>query len=259
MVEVTLFSAKGTRKAKIELPTVFDTPYRPDLIKRAVLAEQSRKRQPQGRSLLAGRLVAESGNGPGKGTSKVPRTHGKRTQHGNRGTFINSTIGGHLAHPPRADKNYIEKINKKEKFIALKSAVSSTANKDLIELRGHKIGKIKNFPIVIEDAIDQVNKTQVLYKVLDKLGLSEDLERTKIKSIRSGKGKMRGRKYRRRTGPLLIIGSDSKVINAGRNIPGVEVSTVRHLNVEKLAPGTQAGRLTIWTESALSELNSWTE
>jgi len=34
----------------------------------------------------------------------------------------------------------------------------------------------------------------------------------------------------------------------------VDIATVDQLNTELLAPGTQAGRLTVWTESALLRL-----
>jgi large subunit ribosomal protein L4e len=68
---------------------------------------------------------------------------------------------------------------------------------------------------------------------------------------------MRGRKYSRKTGPLLVVAEESDAMKAGKNIAGVEVTTVNRLTVEQLAPGTHAGRLTIWTESALEGLKNW--
>ena len=41
-----------------------------------------------------------------------------------------------------------------------------------------------------------------------------------------------------------------------RNLPGVDVCRVAALNVELLAPGTHPGRLTVWTEDAISKLAS---
>jgi len=37
----------------------------------------------------------------------------------------------------------------------------------------------------------------------------------------------------------------------------VDVSTVRDLNVELLAPGTNPGRLTIWTNSSIEALKEF--
>ena len=44
MTSVKTYSLKGKAGTAIELPDHFDTPYRPDLIKRAVLAVQSKRR-----------------------------------------------------------------------------------------------------------------------------------------------------------------------------------------------------------------------
>ncbi len=258
MVESKVMNLKGNaKKTGITLPEVFNTPYRPDLIKRAVLSEQSYKRQKQGRYLLAGRLVAATSVGPGRGISKIPRTHGKGTHHGNRAAFVHSARGGKLAHPPKVEKIIIEKINKKEKRFAIRSAVSSTANKELVEKRGHIVDGVKNFPIILDNKACEIKKASVVLELLDNLGLGNDLERAKEKSIRAGKGKGRGRKYKRKIGPLIVVKDDCDLIKAGRNLSGVEITKVSELRVEKLAPGTYAGRATVWTEDAIKALEEW--
>ena len=119
-MKATLYTINGKKKGNaIELPTVFQTPLRPDVIKRAVLAEQSWKRQPKGVSPLAGRLVAVENWGPGRGAARVPRMKGSRTHSAQRAAFIPMARGGHKAHPPRAEKIIIEKINRKEHKLAL--------------------------------------------------------------------------------------------------------------------------------------------
>jgi large subunit ribosomal protein L4e len=72
--------------------------------------------------------------------------------------------------------------------------------------------------------------------------------------IRAGKGKLRGRKYKGRKSLLIVAGNDSGLGKAARNLPGVDFVTVERLNAELLAPGTHAGRLTVWTESSLEKL-----
>lgn len=257
-MDAKVMNLKGNaKKVALSLPPVFETPFRPDLIKRAVLSEQTFKKQPQGRYPLAGRLVAESGVGPGRGISKVPRTHGKGTHHGSRGTFIHSTRGGKLAFPPKVEKKITEKINKKEKRYALYSAVSSTADKDLVEKRGHQVDDVKAFPIIIDNKATQLVKSAEVIQVLEQIGLAEDLARCKPKKIRAGKGKYRGRKYRRKVGPLIVVKDDCKLMRAGRNIAGVDVMKVTDLNVEALAPGTNPGRAVVWTEEAIEVLKEW--
>ena len=257
MVEAEIRSIEGEIKGSLTLPSVFETVNRLDLIKRAVLAEQSRKRQPQGRSPTAGKLVTQSSQGPGRGISKIPRTHGKRTHHANRAAYVKSTVGGMLAFPPKVDKKIVEKINKKELRLALWSAVSLTADKATVEARGHLLEEETAFPIVVENAIMEVEKTSEMKEILENLGTGNDLIRSGIKKVRAGKGKMRGRKYRRKVGPLFVVSEDCKAMKAADNLAGVTVLRVRDLSVEDLAPGTHAGRLTIWTESAIKLLEEW--
>ncbi|MHA2028272.1 MAG: 50S ribosomal protein L4 [Candidatus Kariarchaeaceae archaeon] len=258
MSKVNVLTVKGKKStSKVDLPKVFDTPYRPDLIKRAVLSEQSKKRQPQGRFPLAGRLTAATSARPGRGISLVPRTHGNRTHHGNRAAVVPSTVGGRLAFPPKTEKKIVEKINKKEYRLALWSAVSATASKETVESRGHLFDGAVNFPIIVQDELNAIDKTNDLISAIENLGISDDLSRAQIKKVRAGKGKMRGRKYRRKTGPLLVVSDKCEAVQAGNNIPGVDIVSVKDLNVELLAPGTHAGRLTVWTESAVKTLEEW--
>jgi large subunit ribosomal protein L4e len=55
-------------------------------------------------------------------------------------------------------------------------------------------------------------------------------------------------------GPLIVIAEDKGIRKAARNLPGVTVRYVSKLNAEDLAPGTQPGRLTVWTKSAIEAL-----
>lgn len=65
---------------------------------------------------------------------------------------------------------------------------------------------------------------------------------------------MRGRKYRKPKGPLIVVDEDRGIVLGARNHPGVDIVTVENLNVELLAPGTHPGRFTIYTKSALEKL-----
>ena len=56
-------------------------------------------------------------------------------------------------------------------------------------------------------------------------------------------------------GPLLVIAQNDGVVTAARNLPGIDVVSVDHLNVELLAPGTHPGRLTVWTSSAVEKVD----
>ncbi len=252
---VSVLNIKGNKtKRTVELPPVFDTEYRPDVIRRAVLSEQTKQKQPQGRFPLAGRLTTASSLGPGRGIAKIPRTHGSGTPSAGRGALVHSTVGGRMLFPPSPDKVIVEKINKKEHKLALMSAIAATKEKELVERRGHRFSEKLQLPLVIETKFTEVERTAEVKSILESLGLGEDLERCNGRKIRAGKGKRRGRKYRRKTGPLIVVKESCALSKAASNLPGVEVVELKHLRVEKLAPGGDAARLTVWTEDVIEEL-----
>ncbi|GMF79772.1 unnamed protein product [[Candida] boidinii] len=74
--------------------------------------------------------------------------------------------------------------------------------------------------------------------------------------MRAGKGKLRGRRFTQRRGPLVVYAQDNGLVKAFRNIPGVETANVKSLGLLQLAPGAHLGRFVIWTESAFAALDS---
>jgi len=104
--------------------------------------------------------------------------------------------------------------------------------------------------------MEAVDKTSKAMKVLEAIGASDDVEKCKnSRQIRSGKGKMRNRRYVQRRGPLVVYSEDNGIKQAFRNIPGVEVCDVSKLNLLQLAPGGHLGRFVVFTEDALAKLD----
>lgn len=263
-----ILTLTGTKKADVTLPPVFSTPYRPDLIRRAVIASQANRRVPYGPDPMAGKRTTAITWHTGLGLSRVPRIKGgaKRSGRGRRGyrskfrtspssgraAFVPGSVGGRRAHPPKPEKDYSQKINAKEKAIALKSAIAATQNSDLAKERGHILEK-QELPLIVEDKISDAKKTREILTTLEKLGLQPELKRVSARSIRAGIGKMRGRKYKRKSGPLLVLHGKTPG-SAIKNVPGVDVCNVSSLNCERLSPGAHSIRLTIFTESAIKEI-----
>ncbi|MDI6888303.1 MAG: 50S ribosomal protein L4 [Methanocellales archaeon] len=247
-MKVQLIGLSGKVKGKVELPKVFEEEYRPDLIKRAVLAAQANRLQPYGPDIYAGMRTSAEGWGTGRGVSRAPRIKG-----GSRVARVPQAVGGRRAHPSKPQKILSEKINAKERRKAIRSAIAATANAELVKSRGHKFGA--KVPLVVENSLEKVKKTSDVIEFLQTANLWDDVLRAKGgKKIRAGKGKMRGRKYKRKKSLLIVVSEDRGISKAACNLPGVDVVTVNQLNAELLAPGTQPGRLTIWTKSALSKL-----
>ncbi|MHA1238881.1 MAG: 50S ribosomal protein L4 [Candidatus Odinarchaeia archaeon] len=257
MKKVGVYSITGEKVEEISLPSVFETPYRPDVIKRAVLACLTARIQPHGTDPMAGKRTTAESWGPGRGVARVPRVKGRGYHAAQRAAFIPMAVGGRAAHPPKVEKKIKERINKKERKLAIRSAIAATGIKEIVEKRGHVIEKIPELPLIVEDEVQKLKTAKEVWEFLEKIGASLDIERVKKgRKIRAGKGKMRGRKYKTPKGPLIVIANDEGIFKAASNYPGVDIVNVKNLNAEVLAPGTHPGRLVIWTKSAIEKLSN---
>ena len=245
-MQATVRDLNGDEADTLDLPEVFETAYRPDLIKRAVHAAQANRKQAYGSDDYAGLRTPAESLGSGRGMAHVPRENGQ-------GRRVPQTVGGRRAHPPKAEKDQGKGINKKERKLAVRSAIAATTDAELVSERGHAFDDDVELPIVVSDEFEDLVKTREVVDLLETLGLHADIERAdEGRTVKSGRGKTRGRKYRRPSSVLFVTsGEPSK---AARNLAGADVATAAEVNAEDLAPGTHAGRLTVWTESAIEEV-----
>ena len=246
-----VYNLEGKKVEDLELPEIFNTPVRPDLIRRAFIAAWSKKFTPYGKSPLAGRKVVAWSVGKGYDMARIRRIEGF-----GRAAMAANVVGGYRVRAPKPYMKLVRFINKKEKLAALKSAIAATKDPVLVQFRGHRIDFVHELPIVVVEDFENLTKTRDVRKVLLNLGLQAELDRVKEgRRVRAGKGKRRGRKYKRRKGPLIIVSNkDAPVIRAARNLEGIDVKVVDNLSVINLAPGGWPARLTIWTKSAILRL-----
>lgn len=256
MTIIQTYDLTGNPTEKIELPKVFATPIRPDVIKKAVLTQQSHRYQPQGRDPMAGKRTSAASLGTGLGIARMARVKGSAHPRARQAAFIPHAVGGRRTHPPRAEKRIYKKINTKERRLAIRSAIAATAQKSLVASRGHLINEVPSIPLVVSDNIQDIQTSKEAKEVFTQLGLLPDVLRVKKSlKIRPGKGKMRGRKRRHGVGPLFVIDEDRGITKAVNNFLGIDVISVSNLSAEVLAPGTSLGRLTIWSTSAFKKLD----
>ena len=249
MTKVNVYGIDGAVKETVDLPEIFNTPYRPDVIRKSFNVLHSNKRQPYGSDPLAGAKHATASVGKGRGQSRVPRL----TQ-GRRAALAPGVVGGRRAHPPKAEKIWKEKMNKKEKLLARNSALAATKDKDIVSKRGHTFDEKITLPVVVDDEFEKIKKTKDVITALEKIGIYDDVLRsTNGKHIRAGKGKNRGRKYRIPKS-LLIVSTKDTLEKSSNNLSGVDIAKADQLNIEYLAPGGDPGRLTVFTKSALQQL-----
>jgi large subunit ribosomal protein L4e len=176
----------------------------------------------------------------------VPRQNG-------RGRRVPQTVSGRKAHPPKAEKDQGKGINKKERKLAVRSALAATTDVELVRDRGHRFDDGVELPLVVSDDFEELVKTREVVDVLESLGVYADVERSdENKKVKAGQGKARGRKYTRPKSILFVTSDEPS--KAARNLAGVTVATAADVSAEDLAPGTHAGRLTVFTESAVEEV-----
>lgn len=158
--------------------------------------------------------------------------------------------------PTKIWRRWHRKVATNQRRYAVVSAIAASAVPALVMARGHRVAAVPEIPLVLADAVESLTKTKEARAVLAAVGAIADVERVeRTKSLRAGKGKMRNRRFTSRKGPLVVYGSDSGIVRAFRNIPGVELADVRSLNLLTLAPGGHLGRFIIWTRSAFAALD----
>lgn len=255
-----IFDLKGSVKGNINLPSVFSTDFRPDLITRAFLVIRSNKRQAYGSDPLAGMRTSAHYHGvkdtrhsmKNKEIARMDRIHEGPSGLSMTARFVPQARKGRKVHPPLIGKNWSQKINKKENRFAIRSAIAATTLYDVIKKKSRI--PVMDLPIIVENEFESLKKSSDVIKFLESIKLEAEMERAQKKKVRAGKGKMRGRKYKKKKSFLFVISKNGAIVKACKNIAGADVCDVNNLNVELLAPGAQAGRLTIFTESAIKKL-----
>lgn len=247
----------GTESSEIELPAVFDTPYRPEVIHKVYVNVLSHSYQRQGRYPAAGEMVSAESRNTGLGIARLARARGEGFPRAGQAAAVAGVRHGRVAHPPESWKIIYKKINHKEKQLGLCSAIAATAKKELVQRRGHKIGNEVKLPLVVSNNIESIEKTKDLNNALIRLGLGVDIARASLaRKARSGTARRRGRSTRSGTSVLIIVGNDSRLVALSQSILGVDIKHAKDVSILDLVPGSKPIRLTIFSQAAIEHMNS---
>lgn len=254
---VTVFSLSGDKAGETPLPAVMTAPLRPDIVQFVHTNMNKNSRQAYAVSIRAGKQVCATSWGTGRAVARIPRVGGGGTSRSGQGAFGNMCRGGRMFAPTKTWRKWHRKINTTQKQYAVASALAATAVPALVMARGHVVDQVPEIPLVVDTSIEATKKTSVAKDVLAAIGALDDVEKAgDSKKIRAGKGKMRGRRYVMRRGPLIIYKSNDGVEQAFRNLAGVEMCCVDRLNLLQLAPGGHMGRFCVWSQAALEALDT---
>lgn len=241
----------------VSLPTVFIAPIRLDVVHFVHSSMAKNHRQPYAVFAGAGHQHSAESWGTGRAVARIPRVSGGGTSRAGQAAFGNMCRKGHMFAPTKTWRRWHRKINTNQKRFAVASALAATALPSLVLARGHRIEQVPEIPLVLDNAVESINKTKDAIKALKQLGAFSDIEKSaESKKLRAGKGKMRNRRYTSRRGPLVVYKEDNGITQAFRNLPGVEVCHVDRLNLLQLAPGGHLGRFVVWSKNAFQALNA---
>jgi large subunit ribosomal protein L4e len=247
----------GTDSGEIDLPAVFDTPHRPEVIHKVYVNVLSHSYHRQGRYPAAGEMVSAESRNTGLGIARLARARGEGFPRAGQAAGVAGVRHGRVAHPPESWKDIYKKINRKEKQLGLCSAIALTAKKEMVQRRGHKINNDVKLPLVVSNDIEAIAKTKDLKNLLTRLGLGDDLARASlVRKARSGTARRRGRSARSGTSALIIVGNDSKLVALSRSIPGIDIKHAKEVSILDLVPGSKPIRLTIYSQSAIEYLKT---
>ncbi|VVB78799.1 50S ribosomal protein L4 [uncultured archaeon] len=257
MTKLHILDTEG-KKVKEITTSLFEEPIREDIIFKVIEAEKTK--HPSAPKQYAGMNRSASGKilhtrhdwktDRGKGIPRIPRKvmFRRGSQFFWEGAIIPSVKGGRRAHPPKG-LGRIKKINKRESIKALLSALTYTTSveqikKKYISLKEKKVEA--KFPLVLEDKILKLKSKEFMASMEKILGELYTVSIQK-KTTRAGIGKLRGRRYKKNAGALLVIGNEETA-----KITGIDVVRVNQLKTTDLADG--GARITLFTENAIKNL-----
>lgn len=256
--QVSVISAQGQKTStQLPLPAVFAAPVRADIVHSVFTRVNKNKRQAYAVSEKAGHQTSAESWGTGRAVARIPRVGGSGTHRAGQGAFGNMCRGGRMFAPTKTWRRWHVKVNQNEKRYATASAIAASAVTSLVLARGHRVEEVQELPLVLSNEFESISKTKEAVAALKAVGAHKDIIRViKSKKMRAGKGKLRGRRFVQKKGPLVVYGNDNGIAKALRNVPGVDTAHVSRLGLLQLAPGAHLGRFVIWTQAAIESLDS---
>ncbi|XP_043472652.1 60S ribosomal protein L4 [Leptopilina heterotoma] len=255
---ITVYNEKSEpTKEVISLPAVFKAPIRPDVVNFIHQQVSKNSRQPYSVSSKAGHQTSAESWGTGRAVARIPRVRGGGTHRSGQGAFGNMCRGGRMFAPTKPWRRWHRRVNVNQKRYAMVSAIAASGVPALVQSKGHLIQEVPEFPLVVSDKVQGLQKTKEAVIFLRRFKAWNDIVKVyKSQRFRAGKGKMRNRRRIQRRGPLIVYGQDQGIRKAFRNIPGVDLMNINKMSLLKLAPGGHVGRFVIWTKSAFDQLDA---
>lgn len=105
------------------------------------------------------------------------RVRGGGTHRSGQGAFGNMCRGGRMFAPTKPWRRWHRKINVNQRRYALVSAIAASGVPALVQSKGHIIDGVSEFPLVVSDETQKLNKTKQAVALLRRLRIWADIQK----------------------------------------------------------------------------------
>merc|ERR1712227_42655 len=163
---VTVQSTSDESGKQVQLPAVFLAPIRPDIVQFVHTSMNKNKRQAYAVNKDAGHQTSAESWGTGRAVARIPRVPGGGTHRAGQGAFGNMCRGGRMFNPTKTWRKWHRKINVNQRRYAVCSALAASALPSLVMARGHRISEVAECPLVVDNSVESIDKTQKAVNLL---------------------------------------------------------------------------------------------
>lgn len=132
------------------------------------------------RVVIAGHQTSAESWGTGRAVARIPRVRGGGTHRSGQGAFGNMCRGGRMFAPTKPWRRWHRKININLRRYALVSAIAASGVPALVQSKGHIIDGVSEFPLVVSDEVQKLQKTKQAVIFLRRMKIWADIEKVSV-------------------------------------------------------------------------------
>ncbi|KAL5100450.1 hypothetical protein RYX36_004777 [Vicia faba] len=151
----------------LPIPDVMHDHIRPDIVNVVHSNICKNDRQPYTIICKVGHQTSSESWGIDCVVSRIPCVAGGGTHRAGQASFRNMCCGGRMFSPTRIWRKWYRKINVNQKRHVVVSAIAASAVPSPVLACGHHIELVPEFPLVVGDSAERVEKTKEAIKLLN--------------------------------------------------------------------------------------------
>jgi len=113
--------------------------------------------------------------GTGRAVARIPRIAGSGTHRSGQAAFGNMCRKGRMFAPLKTWRRWARRVNNKHKRHAVVSAIAASGVTPLVLARGHKIQNTPQCPLVVDNNVENIEKTKDAVAFLKRIGAYGDV------------------------------------------------------------------------------------